>query len=460
MPDMPEIPESLDNYPEEYTYPDPTLSVWQSAAETVSRQTSRALFTFADGAKSLKRRLNSPVHVVKRATDRLHEKVAPYGKDLENHLAYEAGLPFLDVGLAAGECAAKATQFLWAEMTKNKAKAHDIAQSLHKSVCDVPGWSECVSQYLKFKAHGGEFPYRSGLGTTRGLKDEDRIAIIGDWGTGEEEAVHVLNEIKRVGADVIMHLGDIYYAGTDQENRHNFLQICRGVLGADTPLYSLCGNHDMYSGGSGYYWLLDEIGQRTSFFSLQNDNWLFLAMDTGNQDHKPLTALNSMTGVYDSEVKWHLDQIDSRRSKKIILLSHHQLFSAFSSVGRVEGRKYAYNPNLSSAFSGVLDRVTAWFWGHEHNLAIYKPYMKLERGRCLGCSAIPVFGVQKPYAIDTSLLTSEPSLPEIKPFKISRTSGFYNHAFCIVNLDHRDALVQYFEVPWGGPASVLYEERI
>ena len=40
--------------------------------------------------------------------------------------------------------------------------------------------------------------------------------------------------------------------------------------------------------------------------------------------------------------------------------------------------------------------IAAWFWGHEHSLGIYEPYAGLDKGRCIGCGAIPVFEANDP----------------------------------------------------------------
>ena len=42
-----------------------------------------------------------------------------------------------------------------------------------------------------------------------------RIGIIGDFGTGLPDSINLLNDlIINKGADIILHLGDVYYAGT------------------------------------------------------------------------------------------------------------------------------------------------------------------------------------------------------------------------------------------------------
>jgi predicted phosphodiesterase len=234
--------------------------------------------------------------------------------------------------------------------------------------------------------------YRPNQNVVVDLGTKTKLAIIGDWGTGADVATNVLKQVAILKPDLLLHLGDVYYAGTQNEARDNFLDICRTVLG-EIPLYSLCGNHDMYSGGQGYYSLLDQIGQKSSYFCLRNDQWMFLAMDTGFHDNNPFNVSTNMTQLVTqdgwSEANWHLDQISKAENRKLVLLSHHQLFSPFGSVGAVEAVPYAYNPNLYDVFESVLPKLEWWFWGHEHTLGIFQPYMGLKRGRCIGALGRP-----------------------------------------------------------------------
>ncbi len=50
-------------------------------------------------------------------------------------------------------------------------------------------------------------------------------------------------------------------------------QPLRAVL-PDARLFALCGNHDVYGGGRGYYGLLREIGQPASYFCLRSPDQL------------------------------------------------------------------------------------------------------------------------------------------------------------------------------------------
>lgn len=435
-----------------YTHPDPYLSMWQSAAAVVHRANIRTGMLDMREAEANTVDLMAPVHAVATAMQRRGERMPEDIQGVE-------GIQLESMGVVK-DCAKLAAQFLWAEMTRNHDRAQQLADELQKAVCDVGGWSTCLATYLAFKASGGDLPYRDHLNPVFELPASPRIAILGDWGVGDHAAANLLREVKKQSPNLLIHLGDIYYSGTHDEAAHNFLDICRLVLGPTLPVYSLCGNHDMYSGGNGYYWLLDQLGQQASYFTLENERWQIIAMDTGHNDCNPLTVASNMTSVNANEVTWIKSQITKSGAPRTILLSHHQLFSPFGSVGTVDGVKYAYNPSLFDSFKDVMDRVDWWFWGHEHTLAVYLPYMGLRRGRCVGASAVPVFSDQQSYTPATDLKTVDGKLPDWdrKAQLATNADDVYDHTFAILDLANAPASVEYFGVPVNGASVSLLKE--
>jgi hypothetical protein len=445
-----------------YTYSDPTLSLWQaSAAEVHQRHASAqskiaaALNTEITATATKPEVLMSPVHTLGAP---LHS-----GKSIPHEILDAVEKPVLDIAAVAekvisvaADCAKVAAQFLWAEMTGNQKMSDLYADELKKSECD-PLWAECLTTYLGYKLSGQPLPYRSNLDPVFPLNANTTLAIIGDWGTGDEVAINLLNEIKKLNPQILLHLGDIYYAGTHNEEQSNFLDICHKILG-NIPIFSMCGNHDMYSGGAGYYWLVDQLNQHASYFCLQNDNWQFLAMDTGHNDHNPLTVATNMTSLVTignwAEENWLLDKINLAGNRKTVLLSHHQLFSPFGSVGSFDGEPFAYNPNLRATFQAIMQKIAWWFWGHEHTLAIYDPYMNLQRGRCLGASAVPVFTNQQSYTNADGLQTygGAPLPTWNKSAQLSNNGEEYNNGFAFMTLSGASANVDYYQVPIDGQA--------
>lgn len=447
-----------------YTYPDPTLSLWQAAVAEVYRR-RRSVATRTSSALSLRQQqpdmlaedaLMQPVHQIGEA---LKAGQAPSSTSL-GPLASNSLLP----PGALDDCSRTIMNFLWAEVRRDHNEAEKLEGELKDADCDL-GWAECLAVYLRFKLDqkldGGRIPYSPDQNVVVDLDRKMRIAIIGDWGTGDEVAIGLLREVAGFKPDLLLHLGDVYYAGTQAEQQVNFLDICRDVLGSSIPLYSLCGNHDVYSGGEGYAWLVRQIGQQASYFCLRNSGWQFLAMDTGHNDNNPFTISTNMTSLVKegqwSEAAWHLDKIDHAEGRKTVLLSHHPLFSSFSAVGTIEGKPYAYNPNLYVDFQSVLSQIVWWFWGHEHTLAIYEPYMGLHRGRCLGASAVPVFVDQQGYQAAAGMETWQGlPMPGWNQAAVLGNNGSdYDHAFALLTLDGASATVDYYQVPILGTASRL-----
>jgi hypothetical protein len=435
-----------------YTYRDVRLSLWQAAVGEVHRKYGQGAAGDAATMAAKPAKLASedvlmrPVHVVAGA-------IKTVGKPFD-FVVNEVKKGILDLKAKFDpleDCAKAAAHFLWAEISGNEADSELYQGELKKAVCDVVGWAECLTTYLGYKALLQNPMYRPNQGMVVDLGTKSKLALIGDWGTGDDVATNLLKEVAALKPDVLIHLGDVYYAGTQDEAKSNFVDICHSVLG-DIPLYSLCGNHDMYSGGAGYYWLLDQIGQKASYFCLQNDNWIFVAMDTGFHDNNPFTIATNMTKLVSqdgwSEATWLLNQINRAGSRKLVLLSHHQLFSPFASVGSMDDTPYAYNPYLYAVFAPILPKVKWWFWGHEHTLGIFPSYMGLEKGRCVGASAVPVFADQQQYVAATGLKTLNGTMPTWDPKGVLGSSNnMYNNCFAMMTLNGASATVDYYEVP-------------
>lgn len=213
--------------------------------------------------------------------------------------------------------------------------------------------------------------------TAEALTGDITLAMTADWATGLYGAPRIAETIRRMGADrqfdLLMHLGDVYYSGTPEEVEERFLRLWPAEAG--TRNRALNGNHDMYSGGFGYFdQILPAFGQRGSYFAVQNEHWVLVGLDTAYVDHDLDTT----------QVAWLnmvLEQADLPR-RKVVLFSHQQPYSRLSSQG----------PKLQSALRYWLRRraVTAWYWGHEHQCVIYDQHDDWGLyGRCLGNGGVP-----------------------------------------------------------------------
>jgi hypothetical protein len=377
-------------------------------------------------------------------------------------------------GDAARVCAELALRYLKARLSGDTKALAQIQGEFTASTSD-PAWITTIEEYLKYFGPGGsrkQIPYirASAVGArTIELKTNARVALVGDWGTGGQPAVQVLKHVASWKLDVLIHLGDIYYSGTPTECASNFTSLIQNVLRSgnlDLAAYTLAGNHDMYCGGIGYYDLIQHLNpeplkQPASFFCLRStdEKWQLLAMDTGLHDYSPIEVDEAVTFVEDDELEWHCARLKEFPGRTM-LLSHHQLFSAFSPIGKADrnGQRSAVNPHLLKAFNSMTasGRISAWFWGHEHTLSIYEPFMGLERGRCLGHGAVPVSILDKIY-VPVPGLGKTPTI--VANTQLRQQGSVYAHGYAVLSFGADTCLAEYYQDA-DGRAAFIYSETI
>jgi hypothetical protein len=295
----------------------------------------------------------------------------------------------------------------------------DIARQTQDYKFGNPLWQQMFTAYFEYywqyPYHKGEKPqYRSWQAAEWGggdlrygviqwqLPARARIAIVGDIGTGTDIAAAVLVAALALKPDAIVHLGDVYYAGTELETTHRFVGLVRSVLAsarARVPVFTVPGNHEYFTGAVSFLRALDSgklavqpsQRQATSYFCLRSEDsgWQLLGLDTGYHGHymnvpaaaqqaaldhlhfgrigKPVvssdphwpsqqnpyfraagghlpvrdttTPVDQVTVRLD-EVSWHLDKLASFPGRSI-LLSHHQLYSALDVCGVAQKQRPA-----------------------------------------------------------------------------------------------------------------------
>jgi Calcineurin-like phosphoesterase len=248
-----------------------------------------------------------------------------------------------------------------------------------------------------------------------------RIGVAADWGTGTLEAETVADNMKARSPHYTVHLGDVYYMGETPEIDENCLEQPRdGYTGVRWPLgslgsFALMGNHEMYSGGQGYFkTFLITLGllnpnktirdpQSASYFCLETAHWLVLGLDTGYHSggvpaFTSIPGLNSIPFLNvdarfdDKMLAWLKQTIDTllppgSPKKPILLLTHHQPISSFEHEFKKPAEQLAQLGFLS-------EQESVWLYGHEHRLTIYKPQVIANSlrvyPRCIGHGGMPV----------------------------------------------------------------------
>ena len=286
-----------------------------------------------------------------------------------------------DVLLAPNDQAAALLQTYMAERALEAGQVHEAHAGTLEARFDNRdiGWLRAAIPFIKEKlgiAKRAPRPEFSDQVVT--LPNQATIAVLGDWGTGLYGARPCAATIADEGGyDALLHLGDVYYSGSSSEIRRNFLDIWATMrAGSPNAVNRACNsNHEMYSGGGPLFELtLPEFGQASTAFVLASDYFVIVGIDTAYDDHD----------LDDDQMRWLNRVVGRLDGRQLVLLSHHQPFSLLGAQG----------PKLTRRLAALLEgrRVFAWYWGHEHLLALYEPHAKWGlRGRCVGHGGFPYF---------------------------------------------------------------------
>jgi hypothetical protein len=437
------------------------LSLWQSAAEEM------LMTNPPDGSAPCTTLLEARSHRVMAGVNR-HVKIRAAGapvpppddgpatalEDTSLH-AYVSHLHF---------------EMAEARRTNDQARLDALLASCQRyyATCDTAGWASCETTYLAYMASTGDTLQYNDW-TVAGNNDlqygviewtvpsDGAVAIIGDWGTGLPDAEALVQELMMLTKppSAIIHLGDIYYAGTPSQCSANFAAILAAAA-PGVPVFTIPGNHDYYDWGVGFYQMLPGLNpatatqlQQASYFCLRTSDglWQFLGADTGEGDTSPLDELSPSTGpaLRPTEVTWHQDKL-ANFGGSTILLTHHQFFSANSAINGATGYPPYINMFLGHVFAPYFNRISAWLWGHEHNIALFENGLfGLSMGRLIGSSAYEEATSDAPYVINY------PQVPFNQNIEFQAVNGFYPHACAVIDFERAQPsdpiTITYYQTP-------------
>jgi Calcineurin-like phosphoesterase len=268
---------------------------------------------------------------------------------------------------------------------------------------DDVDWVTDVAAAVLDRVARGNHPFNPAP-AEREIAADARVVIVGDWGTGlpraqklatvmAAEVAHALAQGREAH---VVHLGDVYYSGTEDEVRRHVLApgmwpVSAQQAAAGVSSWSLNGNHDMYGGGFGYFQTLlgdprfagqrSPDGKPTSFFRLRSARWDLLGLDTS---WDPDVLSMGFVGVLEDPQAAFAVKVARESDRRLMLLTHHQPVSVYDQVD--------LGPTLTEKLGAVLDgrRVSAWLWGHEHRCMGFAPSVGVRVPRCLGHGGVPV----------------------------------------------------------------------
>jgi hypothetical protein len=270
-----------------------------------------------------------------------------------------------------------------------------------------PVWTAAFVAYVYTYSDGdfAPFAHEPAIVTLSGASPSQvTIALVGDWGTGNYTngpAASVMQAIVGLRPDYIIHLGDVYYAGSLAEEATNLVGMWPAAYAGKS--FTLNSNHEMYTGAWGYYSSLANpifsLQNGTSYFALQYGDaqqpggpWTIVGLDSAYWAQSPLVMNGS---IYDPSTL-QADFLYGLASKGLasqntIVLTHHNPLTTDGSAWVTDD----FNRNLwdqVTATNALFGRPKAWYWGHVHNGIVYPYPNKLGvdlYGRCVGHGALP-----------------------------------------------------------------------
>jgi hypothetical protein len=255
-----------------------------------------------------------------------------------------------------------------------------------------PDWLEAAALWVEHLLIG-RFKFPSGQPQVIPMADEVTIALAGDWGTGDWGTPTNLAASTKVGrliaaqnADYTIHLGDVYYAGTGDEETKNLMNLWpNGSSGS----FTMNSNHEMYSGAKPYFTSVVGHGQFQlqapySFFALENSNWIVVGLDSAYYGDE--NALYQ-DGALDATAQIPFLQAQAQKGKKVILLTHHNGLAEDGSIPTAGTPQASLWNAVMQAFQGSPPPAY-WYWGHVHIGVAYNPVNGI-LCRCAGHSALP-----------------------------------------------------------------------
>ncbi len=300
-----------------------------------------------------------------------------------------------------------------------------------------------------------------------------RIAVAADWGTGTLEAETVANNMLKCAPHLTLHLGDVYYMGEIPEIDENCLgEPADHYQGVNWPTGSLgslalMGNHEMYSGGQGYFagflptlgfWNPDgsKSAQAASYFCVETPGWIILGLDTGYHSGgfplftsipviNSIPALNVDARFDDKMLQWLAQamktlQPEGRGEKPVLVLTHHQPLSSFEQAFKKPAEQLAQLWFLNG-------QEFVWLFGHEHRLTGYTKQTPVNGltvyPRCIGHGGMPV-EVTKLSQPNPNILYYDPRQHPIDEDDPKTFVGYNGHVVLI--LDGTQLTIEYRDI--------------
>jgi len=185
------------------------------------------------------------------------------------------------------------------------------------------------------------------------VKDKLRFAVVGDWGTGDQDAAGTAKQMasahRQTPFDFVIAAGDnVYPNGSGRHFKKNFEQPFGDLIKNQVNFYAVLGNHDVEEGRQDQcqYPLFNMGGQ--NYYKIEKGNGLadFFMLDSTDFDSTQAAWLES--ALRDSKARWKM------------AVFHHPIYSSGKKHGSASGLRKQLEP-LFTRYG-----VNAAFSGHDH----------------------------------------------------------------------------------------------
>jgi hypothetical protein len=259
-----------------------------------------------------------------------------------------------------------------------------------------PRW-ELVVGIVLFENILHKHPFPTGTPPIHPIADTATFALVGDYGTGnfgsgDSPSTKISKFIPTLHPDYAIHLGDVYYAGTNPEETSKLLGCWpRGAKAS----FTLNSNHEMYSGAGPYFNMaigspiFNLLQSPWSFFALENTNWVIVGLDSAYYSSEVQLYMNGTLGANNNQTQF-LRQVAALNKKTIILTHHNPIpLGGLDRVPQNGDEGFQLYTDVMSAFAG-RSAPAYWYFGHKHNGVAYHPLAGSNLlCRCLGHGALP-----------------------------------------------------------------------
>lgn len=185
------------------------------------------------------------------------------------------------------------------------------------------------------------------------VKNKIRFAVIGDWGTGDDDQIGMARKMievhQKANFDFVIAAGDnIYPNGSGRYFSKKFEQPFSGLINEKVKFHAVLGNHDVEDGRS------DQLAY--PLFNMSGRNYYTLHKGDGLVDFFMLDSTD-----YDlAQAGWFENELKKSRAKWKIVVLHHPLYSS--------GKKHGSNTKLRNQIEPLLTKygVKMVFTGHDH----------------------------------------------------------------------------------------------